>query len=186
MQNDKSPGNDGLTKEFYVSFWDYINQSLYDSIMTAKVKGELSTSQKQAIIKLLEKKDRDKRLIKNWRPISLLNIDVKLLNKSLASKLKVVLPSIIKSDQTAYVKGRFIGESARLISDILETTEKLNIGGYMVTMDIEKAFDSMDHVFLIAVLEKLGFGNEFLKWVKILINKQESCVMNGWYINRLF
>ena len=80
--------------------------------------------------------------------ISLLNIDVKLLNKTLASKLKQVLPAIINSDQTAYVSGRFIGESTRLISDILKTTKALNIEGYILTMDIEKALDSKDHSFL--------------------------------------
>ena len=56
--------------------------------MEAKVKKELSASQRQAIIKLLEKMDKDRRFIKNWRPISLLNIDVKILNKALAKKLK--------------------------------------------------------------------------------------------------
>ena len=117
--------------------------------MLSKQKGELSSSQRQAVIKLLEKKDREKRFLKNWRPISLLNIDVKLLNKSVAYKLRKTFPSIIKSDQTAYVPGRFIGESARQISDILEVTKTFNIPGYMITMDIEKAFDSMDHVFLL-------------------------------------
>ena len=131
MENNKSPGNDGLSREFYVKFWNDIGDILYDSFIAGYIKQELSTSQRQAIIKLLEKKDRDRRFIKNWRPISLLNIDVKLLNKTLASRLKEVLPSIIHSDQTAYVSGRFIGESARVISDILETTHKLNIDGYI-------------------------------------------------------
>ena len=57
---------------------------MFDSFMEAKVKKELSASQRQAIIKLLEKMDKDRRFIKNWRPISLLNIDVKILNKALA------------------------------------------------------------------------------------------------------
>jgi len=160
MDNDKSPGNDGLTKEFYTKFWPTIGKNVFDSFQAARLKQELSTSQRQAIIKLLEKKDRDRRFIKNWRPISLLNIDVKILNKTLASKLKQVLPAIIQSDQTAYVKGRFIGESTRLIDDILETTKSLNIGGYILTMGIEKAFDSMD-------------------WIGIILKNQESFVMNG-------
>ena len=179
MENDKSPGNDGLTKEFYSKFWPSICNLLYESLLAAFSKQELSTSQRQAIIKLLEKKDRDRRFIKNWRPISLLNIDVKLLNKTLARALKNVLPSIINSDQTAYVSGRFIGESARVISDILESTQKLNIGGYILTMDIEKAFDSMDHSFLIEVLKTYGFGENFIKWIQIILKNQESCVMNG-------
>ena len=82
--------------------------------------------------------------------------------------MKNVLPKLIKSDQTAYVANRFIGESARLISDILEITKELQIGGYLVAIDIEKAFDSMDHVFLLAVLEKFGFGKSFICWIEVI------------------
>ena len=118
MSDDKSPGNDGITRELYNFFWEDVGMLMYDSFMEAKVKKELSVSQRQAIIKLLEKMDKDRRFLKNWRPISLLNIDVKILNKALASKLKKVLKTIIGAKQTAYVEGRFIGEATRLISDV--------------------------------------------------------------------
>ena len=86
-----------------------------NSIMEAKVKKKLSTSQRQALIKQIEKKERDKRFIKNWHPISLLNVDYKIIAKALATSLQ----------QTAYVKNKFIGEGRRLISDILEMSESL-------------------------------------------------------------
>ena len=104
---------------------------------------KLSTSQRQAVIKLIEKKDKDKKLIKNWRPISLLNVDTKLISKVLAEGLKKVPPSLISKNQTAYVKGRFISEGGRLISDILEISDKLKTKGFLMTLDIEKAFDSV-------------------------------------------
>ena len=81
MKNDKSPGNDGLTKEFYVTFWDYIKATFISSFKQAKERKELSISQKQAIIRLIEKKNRNKRYIKNWRPISLLNVHMILKNQ---------------------------------------------------------------------------------------------------------
>ena len=162
MQNDKTPGNDGLTKEFYETFWDDLKEIFVDSVREAEEIGHHSTSQRQAIIKLIEKKDRDKRFIKNWRPISLLNVDSKIISKALSEKLKEVLPDLISSQQTAYVKNRHIGESGRLISDIIEITEIRNIEGFLVTMDIEKAFDSLDHNFLIFTLEKYGFGQNFI------------------------
>ena len=68
------------------------------SIIKAFHKDELSHSQKQAVIKRIEKKGRDKKLIKNWRPISLLNIDTKRISKVLADRLKNVPPSLISSD----------------------------------------------------------------------------------------
>ena len=70
MQNNKSPGNDGLTKEFYETFWNEIKHPFMNSIMEAREKKKLSTSQRQAVIKLIKKKERDKRFIKNWCPIS--------------------------------------------------------------------------------------------------------------------
>ena len=106
-------------------------------------------------------------------------MDYKIISKALASRLKKVLPNLISPQQTAYVENRFIGESGRLIADIIEITDILNKEGFLVTMDIEKAFDSLDHTFLISVLKKFGFGNNFVDWIEILISKQESCVING-------
>ena len=82
-------------------------------------------------------------------------------------------------NQTAYIPGRYIGESVRLISDILEYTDRENCEGNMFAADIEKAFDSLDHNFILAVLEKMGFGNDFIQWVQTLLNDQQSCVMNN-------
>ena len=98
MQNYKTPGNDGLTKEYYEAFWNKIKYVFLKSLKQAKQKGQLSISLCQTVIKLIEKKDRDKRYIKNWRPISLLNVDTKIISKALAAKLKKVLSTIISSN----------------------------------------------------------------------------------------
>ena len=103
MDNNKSPGNDELTEEFYITFWNEIKKPFLAAIHASFLKQELLTSQRQAVIKLTEKKDSDKRLIKNWRPISLLNIDLKLvITKALATRLKKVFSSLIPPNQTAY------------------------------------------------------------------------------------
>ena len=115
MDNNKSPGNDWLSTEFYECFWDELKKPFLASIHKGFLNQELSTSQKQAVIKMLEKKDKDKRFIKNWR----LNTDMKIISKVLSTRIKGVLPYLISSNQTAYVKNRFISESGRLISDIL-------------------------------------------------------------------
>ena len=74
---------------------------------------------------------------------------------TLASRLKQVLPNLISPQQTTYVQNRFIDERGRLIADIIEITDILNEEGFLVTMDIEKAFNSLDYVFLISVLKSL-------------------------------
>ena len=104
MPNNKSPGNDGLTKEFFLSFWDDIKDIYISSIRSASIKKEFSVLQRKAIIKLIEKKGKDKRFIKNWRPISLLNIDYKIASKAPAERLKKILPVLISYEQTAHVK----------------------------------------------------------------------------------
>ena len=127
MDKDKFPENDGITKEFYIKFWDAVKELLCVSIQQSFIAGELTTSQKQAFIKLIEKKDRDKTFIKNWRLILLLNVDMKLISKVLASRLTSVISSIVNENQVAYVNNRFISEKGRLISDIIEINNSLNI-----------------------------------------------------------
>ena len=110
MKLNKSPGSDGLPVEFYKSFWTDIKIPLLDSLQEAYTSGELSTTQKRGIITLLHKKN-DKTLLNNWRPISLLNTDYKILTHVLANRMKKVINTLISSDQTGYIKGRFIGQN---------------------------------------------------------------------------
>ena len=74
---------------------------------------------------------------------------------------------------------RFIGESDRLIDDVLKVCDMQNLSSFLLTVDFEKAFDSLNHDFLIAVLKKYDFGDDFTDWILILFNSQESCVING-------
>ena len=139
---------------------------------------QLSTSQHQALITLVEKKGKEKRYIKNWRPISLINLDAKLASK--------VLPNIIKRDQTAYVTGRYIRESIRLISDTVEYTEENNINRILFSADFEKAFDSVEHSFILATRKSFSFGPQFIHWVRVILNKAESCVIKNGHSARYF
>ena len=113
MQNWKSPANNGFTKEYYVAFFDELRKLLVSVFNYAFEVGEFSSSQKQAVITLIQKKDRDNMLIKNWRPISLINVDIKMASKVLAFRLRKVIHKVIHCNQTAYVKRRYIGESCR-------------------------------------------------------------------------
>ena len=100
FQKNKSPGTDRLTTEFYTFFWKQISETMIDSFNYGFIKGELSISQRQGIIRLIPKKDKNLSYLRNWRPISLLNVDYKIATKALASRLKKVLPTIINDAQT--------------------------------------------------------------------------------------
>ena len=140
----------------------------------------LSTSQHQALITLIEKKGKDKRFMKNCRPISLINIDTKITSKALAARMGNVLTSIVHCNQTAYVKDRYIGESSiRLITDLLAYREENSIRGILFSADFEKAFDSTEHSFIFATLKSFGFGAQFIQWIQNIFNTTESCVINN-------
>ena len=136
------------------------------------LKEELSNSRKQAVIKLIEKKDKDKSFIQNWRPLSLLNTDAKILSKVMGQHLINTLPFLISANQSAYVDGKIISEGGILITDLLEINDTLKLDGLLATIDIQKEFDSVNHPFLITALERYGFGNRFVKCVKFLIKNR--------------
>ena len=149
--------------------------------------GEMSTSQKQAIIVLIQKKDRDSRLIKNWRLISLMNVDAKIASKALAMRVKKIIYKLVYTDQTAYIKGRFIGESVTLISiNLLEYADQENVDGILFAADIEKAFDSVEHSFIYATLKKFGFGGNFIQWTRTLLSDAQSCLVNNVFSTGYF
>ena len=81
---------------------------------------------------------------------------------------------------------RFISEGGMFISDLLEISDTLKLDGLLATIDIQKAFHSVDHTFLVSTLERYGFGNRFVRWVKILLKIQESCIINGGNTTKYF
>ena len=95
-----------MTKEFDETFWEDLKQPFMNLLNQIKVNKKLVTFQRQSVIKLLEKKDKDKCLISSWRPVSLLNVDYKIIPKLFASRLKKVLLNHISSQQTTYVAQR--------------------------------------------------------------------------------
>jgi len=139
-----------------LSFWFFLGKYLEDTLNFAHEHGQLTSSQKQAMITLttlLEKKDKDRRFIKNWRPISLMNVDVKIVSKAIARRLETILPELIHHNQNGFIKGRSVFDAVRTIDDILELAQITNKSGILVAIDFEKAFDSLDHTYLLQVLE---------------------------------
>ena len=157
-----------------------------DSLNFSYRHGELSTTQKEAVITLIEKKNRDRRLIKNWRPISLVNVDVKIGSKAISKRLEKVLPHIIHYDQNAFVKGRTIFDAVRTINDVIDFTELKNYRGILTAIDFEKAFDSLTWDFLLKSLETFGFRKSFIAWIKTFYNNTSSCVINNGFATSFF
>ena len=120
----------------------------------------LSISQRRGKISLIPKKSKGKTILENLRPISLLNVDYKILTKVIAKRIEKVLPTLINPDQTGYVKGRYIGENVRLIYDLIHYTDKPNQKGIAIFLDFKKAFDSIEWNYLLQTLQFFNFGHD--------------------------
>ena len=97
MANNKSPGVDGLTTEFCKCFWSDLKLPLYESYLYSFEHGKLDGGQRRGLLNLIPKPNKDLRLSKSWRPVSLLATDYKILTKALSIKLHKVIPSLINS-----------------------------------------------------------------------------------------
>ena len=120
FENGKTPGNDGIPIELYKKLWDTLADQLVDVFNYSFQLEEMTTSQRQAIITLIDKKGKDRSYLENWRPISLVNVDAKIASKVIANRIKCCLPDIIHHNQSGFIKDRFIGETARSILDIID------------------------------------------------------------------
>ena len=186
MQNNKSPGSDGITVEFYKIFWKTIKQYYIKSINYSFESGSLTELQKQSIITLIPKHNKDITTLDNWRPISLLNVDYKMATKVIANRVKNVITKIIDHSQTGFIKGRYIGENIRLLFEIIDKAEEENKPGLIFFSDFEKAFDSIDHSYMKKCLKHFNFGNSFIKWVELFYSDAKGCVTNNGFLSNFF
>ena len=185
FKKNKTPGNDGLPIEFYAKFWPLFGILVVESFNAGHMKGEMTTSQRQAVITLLDK-GKDRTLLKNWRPISLLNVDYKIATKTIANRLIKYLPKLIHSNQVGYVKNRIITDNIRTIIDLMEFLKNGNLSGILINIDFEKAFDSVDWTFLKSVLNKFNIGESFIRWFEVFYSNISSCVINNGFTSNYF
>ena len=185
LKLDKSPGHDGITAEFYKKYWSLIKDEFCIVINEIEESETLCESQYRGVISLLYKQgDRDN--IKNWRPITLLNLDYKIIAKVFAERLKKVLPSLIGSDQKAFIAGRQITETVRLIQDIIDKADENDEEGAIIFLDQEKAFDRVEWGYLGSCLERFGFGRKFQNMIAMLYKYGKSCINTNGYLTKYF
>lgn len=177
LKNNKSPGTDGLTAEFYKDFADELAPFLLEMFLESIQSETLPSSLTQGLLTLIPKPKKDVTLIDNWRPICLLNNDYKILAWVLAKRLKSVLSSVIDETQSGFMPKRHISNNIRLVLDLLDYSELVNDDSFILFVDFYKAFDSLEHEFIFLSLQKLGFGDPFCKFIRTLYNNA-NCSIN--------
>ena len=185
FQNNKSPGNDGLPTEFYKTFWPDFGSAMVNSFNNSFQKGEMSPSQRQAVISLLDK-GTDRTLLKNWRHISMSIVDYKIASKNIAHRITNYLPKLINNNQAGYVQNRNISENMRTIIDIMEYLKRENRSGIIINVDFEKAFDSVEWTFIKLVLKKFNFGSSVIQWFETFYKNITNCVINKGITSHYF
>ena len=186
MKTGKSTGSDGFPSEFYKVFWADISTLLLKAIKCAYEKGLLSISQRSGILSLIPKENKLHCFIKNWRAITLLNTDYKIFAKAIANRIKKVLIYLINSNQTRFLKGRFIGKNIRTIEEIINFTEQENRPGLLLFIDFEKAFDNLEWHLIEKAQMHFNFGPSMIRWVKLFYSTIRRSVQNNGWVSQAF
>ena len=172
LQDEKSPGIDAVTGEFYKQFWYLIHTQYFEYII--EVRGTSLPAGKNASITALMYKDRgDVKDLKNYRQIFLINVDDKILTKVLTNRLKQALPSIIHHTQTA-VDGRKIDHTIHMLRDLIQIANDQDLEAAFIFLDQEKAFAQVNHDFLFKTMKAYGIGDDFIHWVRLIYSNAST------------
>ena len=167
----QEPRARGIPAEFYRRFVDLVAPELTKVLREAAQDSRLPPSFLEGDITLIYKK-KDPRDIRNYRPITLLNCDYKTMAKMLAARIKEVTDTIISHNQKGFVPKQLITAQTRLTKLIQAYLDETDEDGLIIFLDMEKAFDSVSHEFLLEAMRKLGFGAEMRHWVSLMYNTE--------------
>jgi hypothetical protein len=180
LPKGKVPGIDGLPVEFFSAFWEDLRASFLALIQSSFSLQILPKTMRTSIITLIFKK-KSQEDIRNYRPISLLCSDYKIVAKAHAQRMKSVLSYVVHRDQTGFFKNRYIGETIPLFLDTQEYLSRNSKRGYAFLADWEKAYDRIDQIFIEQSLCAFGFGPQFCKWFRLLHKDSTAqVIVNGF------
>jgi len=167
-------------------YFSLFAQGFVDMLNNALSEGLLSLTQRAGLITLICKDSTKAEHLTNWRPISLLNVDYKILSKVLANRLKLIIAECVHSDQTCSIPGRSIHDNLHLVRNVIDYCNDKKIPGAIISYDQAKAFDRVSHDYLFRVLKAYGFGVSFINWVTLLYTDVYSSVLVNGYVTGSF
>jgi hypothetical protein len=165
MKTDTAPGPDGFTVSFYRAFWPQLRDQ-FKEMLDLLFEGRLDLWRINYGVISLIPKVKDANTIKAFRPICLLNVCFKLITKILTNRLTLVAHNVIGESQTAFIPGRFILDGVIILHEVLHEVKKTHQSGIILKLDFEKAYDKVQWSFLFDVLQKKGFDDKWIKWIK--------------------
>ncbi|MEL6805670.1 MAG: reverse transcriptase family protein, partial [Bacteroidota bacterium] len=180
----KSPGSDGFPVEFWRHFWDVVGGDFMEVVEWVRVNGRVTESMSEGVIRLLFKKG-DRGDVRNYRPVTLVNADYKLVSGCVAGRLSSVLPGFVHEDQTG-LPGRHISDGIHCAADVVQYCQRDGVPGALVCLDQEKCFDRVDHGFMFRAMAAYGFGPGMIGLVRAFYNGATSRVLvNGVFSEQI-
>ncbi|CAI5955747.1 unnamed protein product [Closterium sp. NIES-65] len=179
LPRGKSPGQDELPAELFVSHWDLLGGCFMEFVRNFEKTGLLQESLTTAVTVLLHKKG-DKDRLTNYRPILLTTV-YKVLAKVMANRIKKELHHVISKEQHGFVPGRSLADAVSVVADAIEAADNDGEDWYLLLVDFQKAYDTVSRPFLFRTLEKLGLPANFIKWAEGLHRGSGTRIaINGW------
>lgn len=165
--------------DFHLIFNRNLLKILLQDYWLSVQEGRLPASMRSAVITLIHKKGKDPQYCGNYRPISLIYVDEKIIFKTLTARLERVLPNLVHADQVGFVKNRCSPDNLRRLLHIIWKSRN-NIDPIVAfSLDVEKAFNKVEFAFLFYTLEKFGFGPSFMKWLQLVYTEPMATVLTN-------
>ena len=187
MKNGKTPGSNGLPIEVYKTFWSLLGHEYHEALVYClDIQNELTLTMKHRLLCMIPKKDRNPNYVRNWRLLTLMNTDHRILAKVLARRMTPIMSYIIGEQQTGYIKGRFIGINIHRMMDIIQHMDKHRISGLMISVDFERCFDSIEFLAIEGALKSYDFGDRITKYIMMLYKGFHTAVIHNGNVSEYF
>ena len=181
MPVKKCPGPDGLPAEYYKAYADIIAPRLLEMLQEAKAQGLLPVTMRKALIVMIPKKENEETEPGACRSLSLLGVDTKIL----ATRLRTVVTHLVMEDQCGFMPGHGTHMTLRRLSNIMCAVQDQEMDAALAALDIEKAFDMLGWDYLWEALERMGLGDEFLRWLCLLYVQPVARVTTGNIVSKV-
>ena len=182
MHPTKAPDPNGMSTIFYQKYWDIVGYDVANMVLNVLNSNAPFAEINRTNIALVPKINNPSKM-KDFHPISLNNVAYKLISKVLANRLKVVLPHLISENQSAFLAGCLITDNILVAFELMHYLDHKKSGkdGYMaVKLDMSKAYDRVDWIFIKKVIRRLGFHERWLDWIlRCITTISYSILING-------